>query len=148
MRTHLLSRKLTVIRRQTSLSWVLGIMMTIISCQCSSSRGSDSENVPDDELYEKRIQPHLERYCFECHAEKSKELKGNLRLDKYDLVLQGGNNGRAVTAGDSNSFLLRVIRYEEDDYKMPPRAKIPAAEIKEFERWVKSGALGPKKPKK
>ena len=106
---------------------------------------TEGEAVADGELYAKRIQPLLKRHCFECHSENAEEVKGNLRLDSYEAILKGGNNGEAVTPGDTKSFLLRVLRYEVDDYKMPPRARLPDDDIKDVERWIKAGAPGPKK---
>ncbi|MFM2094588.1 MAG: hypothetical protein RIS70_1712 [Planctomycetota bacterium] len=106
---------------------------------------TEGEAVADGELYAKRIQPLFKRHCFECHSESAEEVKGNLRLDSYEAILKGGNNGEAVTPGDTKSFLLRVLRYEVDDYKMPPRARLPDEDIKDVERWIKAGAPGPKK---
>lgn len=106
---------------------------------------TEGESVADGELYAKRIQPLFKRHCFECHSENAEEVKGNLRLDSYEAILKGGDNGEAVTPGDTKSFLLRVLRYEVDDYKMPPRARLPDEDIKDVERWIKAGAPGPKK---
>lgn len=111
-------------------------------------RDSSAEPIPESELFAKRILPLFERHCYECHSAKADEIQGNLRLDSYEAILKGGNNGEAVTPGDVKSFLLRVIRYEVDDYKMPPRARLPESDVKDVERWIKAGAPGPKKPEK
>lgn len=96
------------------------------------------------ELFTKRIQPVLKRHCYECHSDKADELKGNLRLDTRDGILKGGDNGPLFQPGDvENSFLLKVIRYQADDYQMPPRGKLPDEVIQDFEKWIKAGGTMP-----
>jgi amino acid transporter len=125
-------------------------LAVLLGVGCASHCGvaAGGEPTKEEELYARRIQPLLERHCYDCHSEKADELKGNLRLDKIELILKGGNNGPAVVPGDKNSFLLRAIRYQEDDYKMPPRAKLADDEIRDFERWVEAGARGPAAPRR
>jgi hypothetical protein len=56
-----------------------------------------------------------------------------------DQVLKGGATGPAVVAGDvENSFLLRAIRYQEDDFQMPPSGRLPDEDIALVEAWVKA----------
>src|SRR5688572_19502326 len=83
-----------------------------------------------EELFKKSIRPLFERKCFECHSSKADELKGNLKLESLDDILKGGATGPAVIAGDTeNSFLLRAIRYQEDDYQMPPSGRLSDKDI-------------------
>ena len=89
--------------------------------------------------YEKSVRPILEARCYECHSAKADEVKGNLKLDSVEGILKGGENGPAVIAGDvANSFLLRAVRYQEDDYQMPPAGRLDDEKIKLLEDWVKS----------
>jgi mono/diheme cytochrome c family protein len=91
------------------------------------------------ELFKKSVRPLFERKCFECHSSKADELKGNLKLETLDDILKGGATGPAVIAGDvENSFLLRAIRYQEDDFQMPPSGRLPDDDIKLVEKWVKA----------
>ncbi|MEX2173988.1 MAG: c-type cytochrome domain-containing protein [Pirellulaceae bacterium] len=96
------------------------------------------------ELFKKSIRPLFASKCFDCHSSQAKELQGNLQLETVEQVLKGGATGPAVVAGDvENSFLLRAIRYQEDDYQMPPRGRLSDEEIALVEKWVKSLAAGP-----
>jgi len=72
--------------------------------------------------------------------------KGGLRLDHREAWKRGGDSGAAVVPGDpKGSSLLRSIRHEEDDLKMPSKApKFDAAVIADFEAWVKMGAPDPR----
>jgi mono/diheme cytochrome c family protein len=90
-------------------------------------------------LFEKSVRPLFERKCFECHSSKADELKGKLKLETIEQVLKGGATGPAVIAGDvENSFLLRAIRYQEDDFQMPPSGRLPDEDIALVEKWVKA----------
>jgi mono/diheme cytochrome c family protein len=91
------------------------------------------------ELFKKSVRPLFERKCFECHSAKADELKGNLKLETLDEILKGGATGPAVIPGDiENSFLLRAIRYQEDDYQMPPAGRMDDKDIALVEKWVRS----------
>ena len=71
------------------------------------------------------------------NSSKADELKGNLKLETLEQVLKGGASGPAIIPGDvENSFLLRAIRYQEDDYQMPPRGRLPDEEVAKIEKWV------------
>src|SRR5262245_49615232 len=90
--------------------------------------------------FEKTIRPLFERKCFQCHSSKADELKGNLKLETIELILKGGDQGPAVVAGDKDSFLLRAIRYEVEDFQMPPSGRLEDKDIALIEKWVQ--ALG------
>ena len=100
----------------------------------STARGADAAA-----LYEAKVRPILAHHCYECHSEKAKELKGRLKLDSVEGILKGGANGPGVIPGNvETSFLLRAIRYQEDDYQMPPRGRLEDQEIAGIEAWVKA----------
>ena len=55
--------------------------------------------------------------------------KGGLFLTRRDGVLHGGQNGPAVSLDKpDSSLLLEMISYRDDDHKMPPDVKLPAAQ--------------------
>ncbi len=101
----------------------------------------DKEKDESLALFRKKIEPALKQHCFECHSKDAEEVKGELLLDSREGLRRGGPNGPAVGPGDVEaSFLIRSIRYKEDDYKMPPRGRLDDDVIRDFEAWVKSGA--------
>jgi mono/diheme cytochrome c family protein len=94
-----------------------------------------------EKLFQDSVRPLFDRKCFQCHSSKAEELKGNLKLESVEDILKGGDQGPAVIAGDvKQSLLLRAIRYQEDDYQMPPSGRLADEEIALVEKWVK--ALG------
>ena len=95
-------------------------------------------------FFETRIRPVLVAECLECHgAEKT---KGGLRLDSRPGWQRGGDSGAVIVAGKpQESLLLRSIRHEEPDLKMPDKApKLDAAILKDFEAWIGMGAPDPR----
>jgi hypothetical protein len=98
-------------------------------------RGMSSSN--------KRSDRSFVRHCYECHSGASNEVKGSLRLDYRDAVLKGGDSGPVLKAGSpDDSLLLSAIRHE--GLEMPPGKKLTAAEIKNVEEWIRSGAFDPR----
>lgn len=95
------------------------------------------------EFFEAKIRPVLVKHCYECHSSKLAAPRGGLRLDDREGVLKGGDSGPIIVAGDlKKSSLLAALRYEEAE--MPPKGKLPAAVIADFERWVTMGAPDPR----
>lgn len=106
---------------------------------------SQSAPKPDSaEFFEAKIRPVLVEQCYKCHSAKSKEPKGGLRVDGRAALIQGGDGGTALVPGQPDkSKLIEAIRYTNTDLLMPPKAKLPAGVIADFEAWVKAGAPWP-----
>jgi hypothetical protein len=88
--------------------------------------------------FEKTVRPLFERKCFQCHSSKADELKGNLKLESVELILKGGDQGPAIVPGDNDSFLLRAIRYQVEDFQMPPSGRLEDKDVVLIEKWVKT----------
>ena len=97
------------------------------------------------DFFEKKIRPILVEHCSECHSAASKKLGGNLLLDSRDGVRKGGDSGAVLNVGKPDaSLLLKAVRYADENVKMPPKGKLPAAAIADLEEWVKRGAPDPR----
>ena len=105
---------------------------------------ADQLSSADHEYFEKKVRPLLHEHCYECHSAESKVLKGGLRLDVRNGLLQGGDTGPAVIPGKpEESLLIQTLHYDEDNYQMPPQGKLPEAVIAELTAWVARGAPFP-----
>ncbi len=95
------------------------------------------------EFFERELRPLLVKHCFECHSAKSKPLRGGLRLDTRDGTRRGGESGPVLVPGKpENSLLVDALKH--DGLEMPPNRKLPAREIRIFERWIALGAPDPR----
>ncbi len=91
-----------------------------------------------------RVQPVLTEHCAECHGDGHR--KGGFRLDTLELMLRSeGDFGSALVPWDTKaSAIVRAIRHEGDsDLNMPPKYKLPQAQIDDVVHWIEIGAPWP-----
>lgn len=102
----------------------------------------------DAAFFEQKIRPVLVEKCYECHsaeAQKANKLKGGLFLDTRAGVLKGGDTGPALVPGNAkDSLLVKVVHWSDPDMQMPPKKKLPAEVIADFEAWIAQGAVDPR----
>ncbi len=105
------------------------------------------EPTPADlDFFEKKIRPVLVKSCYSCHSVDSPKLRGGLRVDSREALLLGGASGPSVVPGDADaSLLLKAMRYEHEELRMPPKGKLGDEVIADFERWIKMGAPDPRR---
>ncbi len=99
------------------------------------------------EFFETKVRPVLVEQCCGCHsaeAEAKGKLKAGLRIDSLAGLLKGGESGPALTPGDpAKSLIVEAVNYGNEDMAMPPKAKLPDAQIQALTEWVKMGAPWP-----
>lgn len=97
------------------------------------------------EFFEKRVRPVLAQECYECHSTATKK-KGGLLLDTRAGWQEGGDSGPAIVPGQPNeSLLLKSIRHEDSDLKMPKAgAKMDDSAIADIQNWIAMGAPDPR----
>ena len=82
--------------------------------------------------------------CYKCHS--SAKVKGDLRLDKKELVFKGGESGQVIVPGDpdESEMIRRLLLPRDHEDAMPPKGKsLTAEEIATLQFWIKSGAPWP-----
>jgi hypothetical protein len=115
--------------------WGLALPLALLGAQDPSS---------DAEFFEKKVRPVLVDRCDSCHGAQSSKPKGNLRLDRREHLLKGGDRGPAIVPGNPDkSLLISALLQADDDLKMPPKGKLTPAQIEDFRTWVKRGAAMP-----
>jgi hypothetical protein len=100
-------------------------------------------------FFEVKVRPILFDRCQGCHSTRAKKRRGGLLLDSRTALFHGGDGGPVVVPGrPQKSRLVRAVRYADLDLQMPPKGKLPAAEISLLEEWVRRGAPfpGPGRP--
>jgi hypothetical protein len=119
--------------------------MALGSCLLVLATATAADIPPDSrEFFENKIRPVLVAECTECH--NGAKHKGGLRLDYRDGWKQGGDSGAAIVPGDAaHSLLIKSIRHEDPDLKMPAKSpKLDEGVIADFEKWVDMGAPDPR----
>ena len=123
----------------------LPVMMFSFAVALILSIGSSAAE-PDAagiEFFEAKIRPVLVEHCQECHSSTSKSLKGGLQLDHREGLLHGGDSGPIILPDKPlNSLLLKALKY--DGLEMPPKGKLTASVVADFEQWIKLGAPDPR----
>jgi hypothetical protein len=129
-----------------------GIIIGILGCGVFTS-GLNAQ-MTDDELsahdtafFESKIRPLLIEHCYDCHASDAERIRGGLVLDTREGWQVGGISGPAIVPGDPDaSLLIESIRWEDEDFQMPPRRKLSDSDISLLEEWVRRGAPDPRVP--
>ncbi|MEO2090470.1 MAG: c-type cytochrome domain-containing protein, partial [Gemmataceae bacterium] len=123
----------------------LSVAAVILATAAASAA---ADKIPDDQLkfFESKSRPVLIAQCYSCHsAETKKGPKAGLALDTADGLRTGGDNGPAVVAGNAKkSLIIRALKGIDDQAQMPPKEKLPADVIADFEKWVAMGAPDPR----
>ena len=99
---------------------------------------ASSDAAPVDFAHE--VVPILRKHCVECHAGDKK--KGGLSMNTRASLLEGGENGVVVVAGQAQkSKLLEAIVSADPDIRMPPKGdRLTPDETNTLRAWVEQGA--------
>jgi hypothetical protein len=123
-------------------------LLAAVSIVCLAASGAvapASESADGVAFFEQSVRPLLVSRCYECHATTARKVKGNLLLDSKAGWEKGGELGPVILPGaPDRSLLIQAVNYEHGDLKMPPKGKLPQAEIDALVRWVKMGAPDPR----
>jgi mono/diheme cytochrome c family protein len=123
----------------------IALALAALAVGLGGSRGDGvKERTPTAEqaaFFEKEVKPILRANCVSCHGGEEK-VKGGLRLTSRAELLKGGRSGPVVSLDNPDeSRILEAINYE--GLKMPPKGKLPQAQIDVLTRWLKMGVPWP-----
>lgn len=108
---------------------------------CRADEAATKPTPSQLEFVRSKVLPLLEARCFQCHRDADNP-KGGLLLSSRAAMLKGGDSGAAIIPGTANeSLLIEAVRYES--FEMPPRSRMPEAEVKILEKWIDDGAPWP-----
>jgi hypothetical protein len=86
----------------------------------------------------------LAHNCYKCHGPE--KIKGDLRLDRKDMIFKGGKDGPVVVPGhpDQSELFRRINLPSGDEDAMPSEGKkLPEKDIAILNFWIKKGAPWP-----
>ncbi|MFT5522817.1 MAG: mono/diheme cytochrome c family protein [Pirellulaceae bacterium] len=93
--------------------------------------------------YVKDVAPIFKKHCASCHNEEDRE--GDLSVETFAKLQNGGEHGPALLAGEPNSSrLIRLITGQAKPL-MPPEEndRLTKPEIETLKSWIAAGAKGP-----
>jgi hypothetical protein len=123
---------------------LLALSCTLILLPFDTQAADDPKGIA---FFESKIRPVLVESCYECHsaaAIATKKLRGGLLLDTREGLLKGGDTSPAIVPGKAKDSLLVKVLHQGGDVKMPPKGKLPASVIADFETWINMGAPDPR----
>ncbi|MFO1022784.1 MAG: PSD1 and planctomycete cytochrome C domain-containing protein [Planctomycetales bacterium] len=121
------------------MTWLLLLSMILGGDPSLPGKEPTAEQV---QFFETGVRPVLTEHCQSCHGEKKQW--GGLRLDSREALIKGGDSGAVVVAGKpGKSRLIKAIRHDDPDFKMPPKEKLSERQIADLTKWVEMGAPYP-----
>lgn len=91
------------------------------------------------ELFRESIRPALLSHCLKCHG--GEKVRSGFDLSSRDLLLKGGDSGEVVDLKDTaDSYLLSLIRHDDEPVMPPAADKLQDKLIADFQRWIELGA--------
>jgi hypothetical protein len=123
----------------------LALALSLVSAVPAAIRADDEPSTESTAYFEQHIRPLLAERCYSCHSVREKKKQGGLLLDSRAGWARGGKQGPALQPGDvDGSLLIRAVRYDDPDLRMPPDKPLPAEAVARLEHWVRIGAPDPR----
>ncbi|MDR3405752.1 MAG: PSD1 and planctomycete cytochrome C domain-containing protein [Chthoniobacter sp.] len=125
----------------------LALFLSLLPLAAIAADVPSTSNLTADQTdyFNRNVLPVLKQRCYECHSHDAKKIKGGLVVDSREGLLKGGDTGPAVVPHNlKDSLIIDSVRWNDPDFQMPPKEKLPEAEIKMFEEWVQMGAPDPR----
>lgn len=111
-------------------------------------RVTDGANPPPAdqvEFFEKKIRPIFAAHCYNCHSADTKPA-GGLRVDDFDGLLTGGDEGAGIVPGrPDDSLVLQRVLSHNPKRRMPKEGDLlTETEISDLTAWISHGAAWPR----
>jgi cytochrome c553 len=121
----------------------LTLFSSLVACGFASGQEPPDEAVA---FFEKKIRPVLVAECYGCHSvESGKKVRGGLALDSREGARKGGDTGPVIVPGNpSGSLLIKALGHGDPKLSMPPKKKLDATVVRDFEEWIRMGAPDPR----
>ena len=122
---------------------LLSALLVLSFCANVSAEDQPAASFTDEQLtfFETKVRPVLANHCYSCHSHEAKKNKGGFYLDSRKGILDAF---LAEPGKPGDSMMIEAVHYENPDYAMPPKGKLPDNVIKDLEKWVEMGMPWPK----
>lgn len=124
------------------LRFVLSLAIVSLAAASSAQEQKPAGDKPVEKItYEQHILPIFREKCGTCHNANDK--KGDLTLDNYTSVMQGGASGEVISSDGEpdNSTLYRVVAHLSEPFMPPQQPKLPDDQLALIKKWIEQGSL-------
>ena len=116
------------------------IPVLLVSAVLAACSGSEKEV-----SFKRDVLPVLAEKCMPCHAPGGRGVKRTgLRLDSYEALMKGSDEGAMVSPGDTGKSPLSVFIHPTPDASMQMpfggKNKLTKTEIDRVDAWIRQGA--------
>jgi cytochrome c553 len=118
----------------------LAFILLIVSSQADTIAPNHATRMKaGTDLFKKTIRPTLIENCLKCHGDE--KVRSGLDISTRELLLEGGETEAAINLEKpEKSYLLSLIRHEEEPEMPPKKAKLPDSIVTDFQKWIALGA--------
>lgn len=118
----------------------LAFILLIVSSQADTIPPNHAKRMKaGTDLFKKSIRPALIENCLKCHGDE--KVRSGLDISTRELLLEGGETKAAINLEKpEKSYLLSLIRHEEEPEMPPKKAKLPDSIVADFQKWIALGA--------
>ena len=133
--------------RQTGIIAGVGLLLLVIAVGAviSLHKPGQTASATTHKLdFNDDVQPILASNCYSCHGPDPQMRKGGLRLDSYEALMSGGQDGAVITPGkpDTSMLVQRITLPPDHKQFMPAEGKPPLRpeQITWIKAWIAAGA--------
>lgn len=120
--------------------WVLVVGLMLTTQGFAEEAKQPADGAMPKITFDDHVLPILRAKCGSCHS--ADQAKGDLVVDSYSALLQGGASGEVVTAGDLDaSRLWALVTHAEEPIMPPNEPKLPEETLNILKLWIEGGAL-------
>ena len=116
----------------------------VILCQTFVALADDLPPAVERKIdFVQDVRPLLKGRCWSCHGGEKQE--SGLRLDRRDLLMNGGDLGKILESGKSDSSrLIHYVHGTDPDHIMPPEGdRLTKEQIGILRAWIDQGCEWP-----
>lgn len=122
----------------------IAALACVILCQTFVALADDLPPAVERKIdFVQDVQPLLKDRCWSCHGGEKQE--SGLRLDRRDLMMNGGDLGKILEPGKSDSSrLIHYVHGTDPDHIMPPEGdRLTKEQIGILRAWIDQGCEWP-----
>ncbi|MCR9120031.1 MAG: DUF1549 domain-containing protein, partial [bacterium] len=125
---------------------ILSLTLVIVASTMSLAEDQNDPTKPVDKrhaekmaaglaLFKSEVRPVLMSQCLRCHG--GEDTEADFDLSTRELLLKGGETGKAVLAGDAKSSrLMKLIKHEVEPEMPVDASKLKAEQIAAIAKWI------------